>query len=248
MSGRSGSCKSYQRQKKTTCETDLASWVDPDTLVLNPRVPLELFIPPPDEDIHLIATHDDNGYFNGGVFFLRVDTWSLEFLIQVLAVPLTDKKHHVSVNKDHAALEQIMEGSHFRNRVTYQPRTWFNAFDFNKTYEGEAGDLMVHLVDLGGDKWARMDKFLGNVTKPVNPYEMPLEQTKYGSRVEEFWTRMKEARKILKESKDKEKGNDAIKETARRLKFALDFETDHEEVMRESYDALHRYLYEYNNR
>ncbi|KEQ93288.1 glycosyltransferase family 34 protein [Aureobasidium subglaciale EXF-2481] len=220
------------------------AWVDPDTLVLNQQVPLELFVPPLEEEINLIATHDDNGYFNGGVFFLRVDTWSLEFLIQVLAVPLTDRKHHVSLNKDHAALEQIMESQRFRNRVTYQPRIWYNAFDSNKTYEGEAGGLMVHLLDLGGDKWARMDKYLGNVTSKVNPHELPLEQTPYEEQVQAFWKRMRDSRRILKEAREKEKGHDAIKESARRLRFALEFETDNEVVMRGAYDRLLNALYE----
>ncbi|THY27399.1 hypothetical protein D6D01_04122, partial [Aureobasidium pullulans] len=220
------------------------AWVDPDTLVLNQQVPMDIFLPPPEEEINLIATHDDDGYFNGGVFFLRVDTWSLEFLIQVLAVPLTDRKHHVSLNKDHAALEQIMESQRFRNRVTYQPRVWFNAFDANKTYEGETGDLMVHLLDLGGDKWARMDKYLGNVTSKINPYEVPLDQTQYEKQVASFWKRMKDSRKILKDAKEKEKGHDMIKEASRRLRFALDFETDNEVVMRGAYDSLLNALYE----
>ncbi|KAH0340288.1 glycosyltransferase family 34 protein, partial [Aureobasidium melanogenum] len=220
------------------------AWVDPDTLVLNQQIPLELFMPPPDEEINLIATHDDDGYFNGGVFFLKVDSWSLEFLIQVLAVPLTDRKHHVSLNKDHAALEQIMENQRFRSRVTYQPRLWYNAFDYNKTYEGESGNLMVHLLDLGGDKWARMDKYLGNVTSKVNPHEVPLEQTTYEKQVQSFWKRMADSRKILKEAKLKEKGHDGIKEAARRLKFALDFETDNEVVIRGAYDSLLKALYE----
>lgn len=214
------------------------SWVDPDTLVLNPQVPLELFIPPLDEEINIVATHDDNGYFNGGVFFMRVDPWTLEFLVEVLAVPITDRQHHVSLNKDHAALEQIMESSRFRNRVTYQPRTWFNAFDSNRTYEGEPGDMLVHLLDVGADKWMRMDRYLSEVTSAVNPHEIPLDQTEYVSRVEGFWGRMKDTRRILKEAKDKEKGHDAVKEAVRRLRFALDFETDHAEVMTEAYQAL----------
>jgi hypothetical protein len=226
------------------CGLMLSSWVDPDTLVLNKQIPLELFIPPPDEELNLIATHDDDGYFNGGVFFLKVDTWSLEFLIQVLAVPLTDRKHHVSLNKDHAALEQIMENQRFRSRVTYQPRLWYNAFDSNKTFEGEPGDLMVHLLDLGGDKWARMDKYLGNVTSKINPHELPLEETRYGKEVQGFWKRMADSRRILKEAKLKEKGHDGIKESARRLKFALDFETDNEVVMKDAYGSLLRALYE----
>ena len=205
---------------------------------------MDIFLPPPEEEINLIATHDDDGYFNGGVFFLRVDTWSLEFLIQVLAVPLTDRKHHVSLNKDHAALEQIMESQRFRNRVTYQPRVWYNAFDANKTYEGETGDLMVHLRDLGGDKWARIDKYLGNVTSKINPYEVPLDQTQYEKQVASFWKRMKDSRKILKDAKEKEKGHDMIKEASRRLRFALDFETDNEVVMRGAYDSLLNALYE----
>ncbi|THV88421.1 hypothetical protein D6D27_07279, partial [Aureobasidium pullulans] len=214
------------------------AWVDPDTLVLNQQVPMDIFLPPPEEEINLIATHDDDGYFNGGVFFLRVDTWSLEFLIQVLAkAPRLTQQGPCGARTDYGE-SKVPQSSDVSARV------WYNAFDANKTYEGETGDLMVHLLDLGGDKWARMDKYLGNVTSKINPYEVPLDQTQYEKQVASFWKRMKDSRKILKDAKEKEKGHDMIKEASRRLRFALDFETDNEVVMRGAYDSLLNALYE----
>ncbi|CAC9895698.1 unnamed protein product [Aureobasidium pullulans] len=206
-----------------------------------------------------IATHERHNALHGHQMqilrqrihasFLAKPAYLMSVLVEELNKPWEERmqwlaKHHVSLNKDHAALEQIMESQRFRNRVTYQPRVWYNAFDANKTYEGETGDLMVHLLDLGGDKWARMDKYLGNVTSKINPYEVPLDQTQYEKQVASFWKRMKDSRKILKDAKEKEKGHDMIKEASRRLRFALDFETDNEVVMRGAYDSLLNALYE----
>lgn len=219
----------------------MCRWFDIDTIILNPQIPLELFLPPPEEEIHLIGTHDSKG-FNGGVFFMRVEQWSLDMLIEVLAVPLMDNKHHVSIAKDYSALEQIIESPAFRGLTLYQPRGWFNSFDVNKTYEGEAGNILVHFPDISANKWARMAMFLGNMSAPAgNPWEVPLQLTTYETSVAAYWGRIRDARKLLKEAKGKEDDR-RVHDTARRLRFAMDYETDHEEVLRDASLALRRAL------
>jgi hypothetical protein len=52
---------------------------------MNPNLPLEMFIPPSGlEDIHLLTTNDRNG-LNNGVFFFKVNQWSLKFFSAALA-------------------------------------------------------------------------------------------------------------------------------------------------------------------
>ncbi|PYH96559.1 hypothetical protein BO71DRAFT_417747 [Aspergillus ellipticus CBS 707.79] len=47
-------------------------WVDGDTVLMNPNMPLETFLPPPElSHTHLMLTEDWNG-MNNGVFFIRV--------------------------------------------------------------------------------------------------------------------------------------------------------------------------------
>ena len=223
--------------------TEICRWFDVDTIILNPQIPLELFLPPPEEEVHLIGTHDSKG-FNGGVFFMRVDQWSLDMLIEVLAVPLMDNKHHVSISKDYSALEQILESPAFRGRTLYQPRGWFNSFDVNKTYEGAGGNMLVHFPDVSANKWARMDMYLETMSAPGgNPWEVPLGLTTYEMSVMSYWTRIKDARKLLKEARGKEDDR-RVHDTARRLRFAMDYETDHEEVVRDASIALRKALTE----
>jgi hypothetical protein len=61
------------------------SWIDVDILIMNYKVPLEIFLPPKAlyPDIHCLVTDDHNG-LNNGVFFLRVNDWSVWLMTAVL--------------------------------------------------------------------------------------------------------------------------------------------------------------------
>lgn len=61
------------------------SWHDADVVLTNAKLPLEVFLPPPQwSNIHLLVTNDLNG-LNNGVFFLRVHEWSMWYLSAVMA-------------------------------------------------------------------------------------------------------------------------------------------------------------------
>lgn len=64
-----------------------ASWFDLDVLVTNPNIPLETFLPPVEgfEHINMIIT-EDAYMLNSGTFFVRVNSWSIQFLADVLAI------------------------------------------------------------------------------------------------------------------------------------------------------------------
>ncbi|EED11621.1 conserved hypothetical protein [Talaromyces stipitatus ATCC 10500] len=63
-------------------------WTDADTVLMNPNLPLETFLPPPDVlNVHLLLTKDWNG-MNNGVFPIRVHPWSVELLSAALAYPV----------------------------------------------------------------------------------------------------------------------------------------------------------------
>ncbi|GAB7356091.1 hypothetical protein MBLNU459_g6698t2 [Dothideomycetes sp. NU459] len=218
---------------------DWLVWVDPATIILNPQVPLDIFLPSRDEEnINLVGTHDTNG-FNSGVFFLRVNAWALKMLVEVLAVPLTDNRHDLGLTKEQSALEAVLESAAFRSKTAYQPRTWFNALHVNGSFEGHVGDLLVHLPEVNGNKWTAMDHYLGNVTKRHNPWERKLSATGHLAEVAEYWSRMREGLQLLETAHTKNTDR-RVNEAAQRLIFALDYETDHKEVMKDALNALRK--------
>lgn len=191
----------------------------------------------------MVGTHDTKG-LNNGVFFLRVNQWTLKMLIEVLAIPLTDNKHDLGLAKDQSALEAVVESGAFRGTTAYQPRTWFNALYANGTFEGHPGDLLVHVPEISGNKWTAMDHYLGNVTKKINPYEMKLSETHYEGDVAEFWRLMREGRELLKAATGKLRENTRVHEAVQRLRFTMDYETDHKDVMNNALNGLRKALKE----
>jgi hypothetical protein len=62
-------------------------WHDRDTVLMNPQIPLDIFVPPEPEfkDIHLLVTNDRNG-LNNGVFMIRVNAWSFKFFASAVSI------------------------------------------------------------------------------------------------------------------------------------------------------------------
>ncbi|KAH1322859.1 hypothetical protein KXV58_008028 [Aspergillus fumigatus] len=111
-------------------------WFDSDTVLMNPNMPLETFLPPPElPNVHLLTSRGWNG-LRGGVFFLRVHPclWWLE----------------------QSAINNVLaEDEYFARSTVYCPLRWFNAYmrhpngvDLDpKTplhLQVSPGDLLVH--------------------------------------------------------------------------------------------------------
>ncbi|KAH2958921.1 hypothetical protein ACP6JB_008245 [Aspergillus fumigatus] len=111
-------------------------WFDSDTVLMNPNMPLETFLPPPElPNVHLLTSRGWNG-LHGGVFFLRVHPclWWLE----------------------QSAINNVLaENEYFARSTVYCPLRWFNAYmrhpngvDLDpKTplhLQVSPGDLLVH--------------------------------------------------------------------------------------------------------
>lgn len=62
-------------------------WHDRDTVLMNPQVPLDIFVPPEPQfsHINLLVTNDRNG-LNNGVFLIRVSQWSFKLLASALSI------------------------------------------------------------------------------------------------------------------------------------------------------------------
>lgn len=106
-------------------------WFDSDIVVLNPNVPLEIFLPPPTPDhtydhIRALVTQDSNG-LNTGVFALKVDRWSVNLLTATLATRMALPAVHLRYN-DQSAMEFWLQSDLFRNNTMHVPQRWFNAY------------------------------------------------------------------------------------------------------------------------
>ncbi|CEL03104.1 hypothetical protein ASPCAL04261 [Aspergillus calidoustus] len=174
-------------------------WVDADSAVLNPAIPLEIFLPPNDlGDIHLVATKDHKG-LNTGIFFLRVHPWAINLLAETLAFPAYNPSIDLDIQVDQSAMERVLNGSRYRDHVTYLPRTWINAYEWAHAYEGEHGNYLVHFPGLGKQRWPHMERWLDIIERTPERWEVPVDQTGYLVDTEAFWYRVGKAKGIIDE-------------------------------------------------
>ena len=90
-------------------------------MILNPRIPLKIFLPPEDFcHAAFLGTHDEQG-LNRGVFFLRVHEWSVKMLIEVLSV--SKDEFGDSLEASRKALEKVLRSDRFWDQAFYQPRS-----------------------------------------------------------------------------------------------------------------------------
>lgn len=162
-------------------------WVDADSIVVNPALPVEIFLPPHDfEDIHFLGTKDHNG-LNSGIFFLRVHEWSVRMMAKALAYPMFRPDVQLGCSADQFAMELVLNETDFGRSVLYQPRSWYNAYEFHHGYEGEKGDLLVHFPGLEDDRWQHMQKWLDTVEGlQARHWTVALAYTKYPAQLDRY--------------------------------------------------------------
>ncbi|KAJ0417953.1 hypothetical protein BJY00DRAFT_325237 [Aspergillus carlsbadensis] len=167
-------------------------WSDADTIIMNPNIPLEIFLPPPQfPDIHLLLTKDWNG-LNNGVFPIRVHPWSIEFLTAAISYPIV----HPNIPlywPDQSAMHNLMqENEYFACSVVYVPLHWFNAYmrspdgetantDSPPQYQVHPGDFLVHFPGTPSDHLEQtLTPYLDIAEAHRAEWEVPLEHTEYG--------------------------------------------------------------------
>lgn len=204
--------------------------------MVNPALPLSMFLPPENRsNIHVVASKDQSG-FNAGMFLIRINAWS----IRTLAQAMTYEWHKPDI--DLGFLEQTSLYYEFNNtanreHVLYQPRKWFNTYEFHHAYEGEKGDMMVHFPGLQDDRWNHMASWLDILEGPGQAaWEVPFEQTQYPGRIAEFWAVLDAGEQMLKEAKhwvgDSKNVNAELHPIIERLELVLWSETDQIDAMK----------------
>ncbi|RMZ76704.1 hypothetical protein DV737_g4686, partial [Chaetothyriales sp. CBS 132003] len=216
-------------------------WVDADSAIINPLLPVEIFLPPEDfHEIHFLGNKDQNG-LNTGIFFIRVHQWSVKMFIKTLGYPLFKTDVDLGFSADQTAMALIFNETENQRHVLYQPRTWYNAYQFHHGYEGSPGNLLVHFPGLEEDRWNQMGGWLQTLNNPKSAvkWEVPYEETHYPGEIAAFWELIRSGRRLIdlgnakiaeqvKEGKVKEDqvANLTLSAAMRDLEFSLTFETD----------------------
>ncbi|KAI9039216.1 glycosyltransferase family 34 protein [Aspergillus affinis] len=171
-------------------------WFDSNTILMNPNMRLETFLPPPEfSHIHLLLTKDWNGMQNH-VFFLRVHPWSIKLLSAAIAYPVT----HDPVSSDLSALSNILQDNdYFARSVVYCPSRWFNAYTRTPDDEGWRAGSSPHFQIHPGDLLVNFPRtpyqhlnetmlpYLDLAEKHEKKWESTVEETGYVEEVARFW-------------------------------------------------------------
>ncbi|KAI9806044.1 MAG: hypothetical protein M1833_004451 [Piccolia ochrophora] len=181
-------------QELTKPESERLKWLlwhDADTVLMNPSIPLDAFLPPPTmSDIHLLVTDDFNG-LNNGVFPVRVHPWSVELFTAV--VSFRAFRPEINLNfRDQSALSEVLKMPQFARHSVRLPQRWFNAYqsaDLNETthpYQLRRGDMLMHFAGVG-DRETRMNHWIDIAEQHLPEWELDLRQTSYPGEVKEYW-------------------------------------------------------------
>ena len=187
---------------------------DSDTILLNPNIPWTIFLPPSDfSSIHFLGGRDwgdgnrdwgDGRGFNAGVFFVRINEWSVKMLTEVAALPDLRADLELGFNAEQTAFKWVFKRVGYREHVLYQPIEWFNGFEESngKLPPVQDGDMLVHFGGLKQQKHEAVPKWLDRLERAPQELQMPLENTSYPDKIDAYWARLRDARNVLESAED----------------------------------------------
>jgi hypothetical protein len=200
---------------------DWLFWVDADTIILNPYVPIETFLPPGGtefDDVYLMYSNDWNG-LNNGVFPIRVNQWAVKMFAAIVAY------RHFNPNdplifRDQSAMNTLMQEPEFAKHIMQAPQRWFNAYqgEHNETlqpFQVRRGDLLVHFAGVPARE-ERMQYWLKRAEQHLDDWEVPVKSTSYIQEARDFWNEQREIRK------NRNIQVEEARERARKLLFTTD--------------------------
>ena len=173
-------------------------WFDADTIILNPNVPLDVFLPPATlDDINLLVGFDWNG-LNNGVYPIRVHPWSVELLTAILTYPIYRPEEELPL-RDQSAMAEVLKMPRFKRHTAVVPMRWFNGYHrvINESADHmmvKPGDLLVHLAGVP-DRFTVMEEYLQKVEQHLPEYEVQYKDTFYDVEIKQFWRDFVEERK-----------------------------------------------------
>jgi len=192
-------------------------WFDADTLVLNPHIRLETFLPPKLEEsatshIHLILGENWDG-INNGAFLLRVHPWSISLLTAHFAFQTYHSDDWLPHREQSAMSYLIHTAPEFVGNWTVVPFRWFNSFPVNGTYSvdihekhmdpsmldnGEShvgdsawkvvkGDMLVHFAGFGGSRDSWILPWADRAEQYLKDWSSPRYQNMLRVETGQFW-------------------------------------------------------------
>ena len=189
----------------------LDSWFDADTVVMNPKISLDVFLPPEEyPHIHLLVTADPR-FLNNGVFFIRVHPWSVELLSAIIAYPNYEPDVQLEY-RDQSALWNLLQEKPFKKNYLLVPQRWFNAYqaelndDYQRAFQINRGDLLVHFPGVPS-RDERMRAFIDRAERHLQEWELDYQNTTYPREIKEYWAETYE-----KLAKQREEAAKAVQE------------------------------------
>lgn len=180
-------------------------WYDADTLILNPNIQWELFLPPDTfPDINFLTTKNVDG-FNAGLFFFRVDEWSVDILSDAYSLHRLRPEIEISGNIEQNALKYLFGQEQHKKHILYQPQLWYNGIkgrEERAETEVNEGDMLIHFAGVNHDneeemKHELMSQWFAKIEQHPDKWQVPLEETKYPREIEAFWRTYKEGKDML---------------------------------------------------
>ena len=118
-------------------------------------------------------------------------------LAKSIGVPMFIPDLDLDVQVDQTSMAVVMNETdfHTHGETLFQPRTWYNAFQFHEDVgtEWEDGDLLIHFPGLEEDRWMLMEKWLNRIERSPETLDVAYEKTKYPSEVKAFWKMLRHA-------------------------------------------------------
>jgi hypothetical protein len=171
--------------------------VDPDSIVINPEIPVEVFLPPPDfDDIHFVGTKNGRDV-DTTTYFIRVNPWSIRLLSRLLGADSV-KPADTDYDIYDSAFARALNQSEHRSNVLFQPPSWYNTYESRSGFEGKPGDLLVRFQ---GSK-IKLRSYLKSWSSVVDGenasrWRMPLSETSYPRETTTYWQTLRSARAAL---------------------------------------------------
>ena len=217
-------------------------WFDADTIILNDNIPWSIFLPPREDfsDIHFLGNKDWNGY-NCGVFMMRINEWSVNFLTQATAIPLLRPDIPLGVpypNYEQDAMKWVLEQKGYKEHAVYQPRLWYNGFSNGAegVLEVKTGDLLIHFPGVL-QKFPQMGHWLDIVENEPEKVKIPLANLTLHANVEDFWATLRTAKQALHSATESREEDSIVRQVFNQRPGLGD-------DLAEAFEELERLIYE----
>ncbi|KAF3938277.1 hypothetical protein ABW19_dt0206786 [Dactylella cylindrospora] len=182
---------SRELAKDPSIRLDWIFYMDIDSILLNPTIPLHEFLPPADyqpdqKPIQALMSSDDNG-LNAGALFLKVDDWTIKLLSATIAFPWF-RPYRPIFSGEQGSLTWVVQESGFKERLVMVPQLWFNAYSKQMEEESSKGYMNVHFAGYGTAKGDPMRDWLRKAVNESDVWAVPFNESRLKGELSSFWS------------------------------------------------------------